>query len=64
MRLRLVSHWWWALTRSLLGRACALYAERFADAEGRVAATFEIITLTGWGPREAGALQPAVRDII
>jgi len=45
-----------ALTRALLARACNLYAERFADAEGRVAATFEIITLTGWAP--AGT-QPA-----
>jgi SAM-dependent methyltransferase len=44
-----------ALTRTLLSRACALYAERFADADGRVAATFEIITLTGWAPPDAGA---------
>ena len=26
------------------------YAERFADTGGRVPATFEIITLTGWAP--------------
>jgi hypothetical protein len=50
-----------ALTRTLLSRACALYAERFADADGRVAATFEIITLTGWAPREAGAPEMAPR---
>jgi hypothetical protein len=30
-----------------------LYFERFADAEGRVTATFEIITLSGWKPHES-----------
>ena len=37
-----------ALTRTLLVRACEIYAERFADPDGRVRATFEILTLTGW----------------
>ena len=37
-----------ALTRTLLARACELYAERFGGADGRVPATFEILTLTGW----------------
>ena len=37
-----------ALTRTLLARACEIYAERFADPDGRVRATFEILTLTGW----------------
>jgi SAM-dependent methyltransferase len=50
-----------ALTRRLLGRACELYAERFAAADGRVAATFEIITLTGWAPADAPASTPAPR---
>jgi SAM-dependent methyltransferase len=36
------------LTRALLARACALYVERFGGPDGRVPATFEIITLTGW----------------
>jgi SAM-dependent methyltransferase len=36
------------LTRALLDRTFAIYAERFAGPDGRVAATFEIITLTGW----------------
>ena len=45
------------LTRSVLGRAFALYAERFADADGRVPATFEIITATGWAPH-ASQQQP------
>lgn len=36
------------LTRALLARAFELYAERFGLPDGRVPATFEIITLTGW----------------
>jgi SAM-dependent methyltransferase len=42
-----------ALTRPLLARACEIYAERFAGPDGRVPATFEIITLTGWAPHES-----------
>jgi SAM-dependent methyltransferase len=38
------------VTRGLLARAEAIYAERFAGAGGRVAATFEILTLTAWAP--------------
>jgi SAM-dependent methyltransferase len=38
------------LTRRLLARACELYAGRFAAPDGRVPATFEVITLTGWAP--------------
>jgi SAM-dependent methyltransferase len=38
------------LTRPILARAAELYAERFADPDGRLRATFEIITLTGWAP--------------
>ena len=37
-----------ALTRALLARTCEIYAERFGAADGRVPATFEILTLTGW----------------
>jgi SAM-dependent methyltransferase len=42
-----------ALTRALLARAAEIYRERFGDAEGRVPATFEIVTLTGWAPHES-----------
>jgi SAM-dependent methyltransferase len=42
-----------ALTRGLLARASEIYAERFAGPDGRVAATFEIVTLTGWAPHES-----------
>ena len=38
------------LTRPVLARACEIYAERFSDPDGRVRATFEILTLTGWAP--------------
>jgi SAM-dependent methyltransferase len=36
--------------RDVLLRAAALYAERFAGADGRITASFEIVTLTGWAP--------------
>lgn len=38
------------LSRPILARACEIYAGRFAGPDGRVTATFEIITLTGWAP--------------
>ena len=38
------------LRRGVLARAAALYAERFPAGDGRVRATFEIVTLTGWSP--------------
>ena len=41
------------LKRQTLMRAAEIYAERFSRADGRVTATFEIITLTGWAPHES-----------
>lgn len=38
--------------RDVLMRACTLYAENFADNEGRIPATFELMVLTGWSPDE------------
>jgi hypothetical protein len=38
------------LTRTLMDRAFELYVQRFAGEDGRVPATFEIVTLTGWAP--------------
>jgi len=38
------------LTRRMLARASEYYFKRFGTADGRIAATFEIITLTGWSP--------------
>lgn len=48
------------LTRAILARAAALYAERFGGADGRVAATFEIVNLAGWAPH-AGQQKPLPR---
>ena len=41
------------VTRGLLLRAAEIYAERFAGADGRVPATFEILTLTAWAPDDS-----------
>lgn len=38
------------MQRDILLQAAQLYAERHSDAEGRITATFEIVTLTGWAP--------------
>jgi SAM-dependent methyltransferase len=38
------------LTRAVLARAFEIYRERFAETDGRLRATFEILTLTGWAP--------------
>jgi SAM-dependent methyltransferase len=40
------------VTRNLLSRAADIYVERFARADGRVPATFEILALTAWAPHE------------
>jgi len=41
------------LRRATLMRAMEVYAGRFADADGKVRATFEIIWLSGWAPHES-----------
>jgi hypothetical protein len=41
------------LRREVLGRAAAIYAERFADSDGRLRATFDILWLSGWAPHES-----------
>jgi SAM-dependent methyltransferase len=41
------------LTRAVLGRMSEIYADRFAQPDGRIPATFEIISLTGWAPHES-----------
>jgi SAM-dependent methyltransferase len=46
-----------ALTRALVARTCEIYAERFSGPDGKVDATFEIVTLTGWAPH-ASQQQP------
>jgi SAM-dependent methyltransferase len=34
-------------------RAAEIYAEKFSDADGRIRATFDIISLSGWAPHES-----------
>jgi len=41
------------LRRETLLRAAALYAERFADPDGRLPATFEFVWVSGWAPHES-----------
>lgn len=41
------------LRRAIIQRAFALYRERFALPDGRLPATFEIVTLTGWAAHES-----------
>ena len=41
------------MRRDVLLRAASLYSETFADNEGRIPATFELIVLTGWAPDES-----------
>jgi SAM-dependent methyltransferase len=36
--------------RATLARAAAIYAEKYGQADGRVPATFQVITLTAWAP--------------
>nr|WP_312861468.1 methyltransferase domain-containing protein [Segnochrobactrum spirostomi] len=39
--------------RALLVRAAEIYAERFSDPDGRIRATVEIVSLSGWAPHES-----------
>jgi SAM-dependent methyltransferase len=41
------------LKRATLARMAEIYAERFADADGRLRASFEIVWLSGWVPHES-----------
>jgi SAM-dependent methyltransferase len=41
------------LPRRMLQRLAREYADRFADAEGRYAATFDVVFVTGWAPHES-----------
>lgn len=41
------------LSRRILARAFDIYHQRFSDSDGRVRATFEILTATGWAPHES-----------
>src|SRR5829696_2217292 len=39
--------------RATMLRMAQIYAERFADADGRIRATFDVIWLSGWAPHES-----------
>jgi SAM-dependent methyltransferase len=41
------------VSRSFFLEAARLYAERHADADGRIRATFSIVYLSGWAPHES-----------
>lgn len=41
------------LSRAILARAEAVYAERFADPDGRLRATFDLISASGWAPHDS-----------
>ena len=45
------------LRRATLARMVEIYADRFADPDGRLRATFEIVWLSGWAPH-ASQQQP------
>ncbi len=39
--------------RATLARMAQIYGERFADSDGRIRATFDVIWLSGWAPHES-----------
>jgi SAM-dependent methyltransferase len=41
------------LRRQTLSRSVEVYAERFADPDGRLRASFDIVWLSGWAPHES-----------
>jgi SAM-dependent methyltransferase len=58
-------------SRRLFLRAAEIYAERFADADARIRATFEIVFLSGWAPHESqqkplrpGSAQISLADVL
>ncbi|PZQ65795.1 MAG: SAM-dependent methyltransferase [Phenylobacterium zucineum] len=46
------------LSRALLQRTFELYVEKFGGPDGRIPATFEILTLTGWTAASASQAEP------
>lgn len=58
-------------TRGLFLRAAEIYAERFADPDGRVRATFEVVYVSGWAPHDSqqkplrpGSAQVRLADVL
>src|SRR3954451_11351142 len=59
------------LRRATLSRMAEIYAQRFADPDGKIRATFEIIWLSGWAPHESqqkplrpGSAQARLVDVL
>lgn len=59
------------LRRDVLAAAGAVYRERFSDPDGRIRATFEIISLSGWAPHDSqqkpaarGSAQTSLADVL
>jgi len=40
-------------SRNVMTEAAGIYATNFADDDGRIKATFEVVTLTGWAPDDS-----------
>ena len=41
------------LKRATLAKMAEIYAKRFADIDGRLRATFEVVWLSGWAPHDS-----------
>jgi hypothetical protein len=59
------------LRRETLARMAEIYAQRFADPDGKIRATFEVIWLSGWAPHESqqkplrpGSAQVRLADVL
>lgn len=59
------------LRRDVLAAAGSFYQQRFSDPDGRIRATFEIISLSGWAPHDSqqkpaarGSAQASLADIL
>lgn len=59
------------VTRTLLLRAAEIYTERFALPNGRIPATFDILTITAWRPApsqpkplQPGSAQVSLKDVL
>jgi SAM-dependent methyltransferase len=42
-----------SLKRATVARMAEIYAQRFADADGRLRASFEVVWLSGWAPHQS-----------
>jgi SAM-dependent methyltransferase len=59
------------MRHGMLDRACEIYAQRHSLPDGRIAATFEVLVLTGWAPAPSqpkalrpGSAQARLADVL